>query len=300
MILDARPVRHEELGKFLMSRRMRLSAESCGLPVLRSRRRTPGLRREDVSSIAGISTAYYTWIEQGRPFDISAEVLNAIAGALRLSDVETRHVLMLAGKAELRAKSLTTQPWSDGIIHVVSRFENGPALALTPWLDVLGVNAQAQDLFEFEPGTNLAWWFFCVKNARVKPCNCDDIAVALVALLRRNRARESDAGRFSEIIERLHAESHDFAVLWDGHIVDSSPLIDVEFDRPGRGHAAYRTVLLCDSVASSEFVLFMMLLGAPANAYAAYGDSLNLASMTSDPLGFPLPELPLPAPTPAA
>ncbi len=290
MLLDARPARHDELGKFLKSRRMRLSAESCGLPALRSRRRTPGLRREDVSSIAGISTAYYAWIEQGRPFDISPEVLNAIAGALKLSDVETRHVHMLAGKAELHAKTLTAPPWSEGIKHVVSRFDCGPAVALTPWLDVLAVNAHAQELFEFEPGTNLAWWFFCEKNARIKPCNGDDISIALVALLRRNRARESDAGRFSEIIGRLHAESHDFALLWDGHIVDSSPLIDVEFDRPGRGRVTYRAVLLCDSVASSEFVLFMALLDAPENA-PAYRDSLNSASMTSDPLGFPLPEL---------
>ncbi|HEY1730038.1 MAG TPA: helix-turn-helix domain-containing protein [Candidatus Baltobacteraceae bacterium] len=257
MGLVARPPRNEELGKFLLSRRVRLSAESSGLPVLRSRRRTPGLRREDVSSIAGISTAYYAWIEQGRPFDISADVLYAIAGALQLSDVETSYIFLLGGKAEVRPKSPQAPPWSDDIMQVVTGFESGPALALTSWLDVLGVNAIAKELFEFEPGTNLAWWLFCAKGVRVKPCNCNDVSVALVALLRRNRARESDPRQFSELIERLRAESHDFALLWDGHVVDSSPLVDVEFDRPAEGRIAYRAMLLCDCVASRQFVILM-------------------------------------------
>lgn len=252
-----RPARHEELGNFLMTRRTRLSAESCGLPSLRSRRRTPGLRREDVSSIAGISTAYYTWIEQGRPFDISVDVLYAIAGALRLSDIETGYMFALAGKAELRAKLPETPSQREGIMEVVGRYENGPALALTPWLDVLGVNTQAQDLFEFEAHSNLALWFFCTHNGHVKPSNWGDIAVALVALLRRNRARESDYGRYRDIIERLRGESHEFALLWDGHIVDSSLQVDIEFDHGGNGRSAYRAILLCDPVAASQFVLFM-------------------------------------------
>jgi transcriptional regulator with XRE-family HTH domain len=257
MSLVAYPIRHEELGKFLVSRRTRLRPESCGLPSMRSRRRTPGLRREDVSSIAGISTAYYTWIEQGRPFDISIDVLYAIAGALKLSDIETGYMFVLAGKAEQRPKPPETALAGEGIMQVVSNFECGPALALTPWLDVLGLNAPAKDFFEFEPGTNLAWWFFCVNNPSLEICNATDIAVALVALLRRNRARASDSDPFSGVIERLRTESHDFALLWDGYVVDSLPMVDVEFERLGRGRVAYRTTLLCDPVASSRFALFM-------------------------------------------
>jgi transcriptional regulator with XRE-family HTH domain len=215
------------------------------------------LRREDVSAIAGISTAYYAWIEQGRPFDISADVLYAIAGALRLSEVETGYVFQLAGKAERRAKSPEPPPWSDGVMQVISRFEGGPALALTPWLDILGANAVAREFFAFVPGTNLARWFFGANDAHVKPYNWDDVAVALVALLRRNRARANDPARFIEVIERLRTESQEFALLWDGHIVDSSSLVDVEFDCHPKGRISYRAVLLCDSLASSQFVLFM-------------------------------------------
>jgi transcriptional regulator with XRE-family HTH domain len=293
--LVARPLRNEELGKFLMSRRVRLSAESCGLPVHHTRRRTPGLRREDVSAIAGISTAYYAWIEQGRPFDISADVLYAISAALRLSDVETSYVLLLAGKAEVPAGTPDVTPPNESIALLVNQFESGPAVVLTPWLDVLGANGIAHELTGLKPGANLARWFFCESGGRMKPVNSDDVAVALVALLRRNRARESDPHRFVELVDSLRENSHDFALLWDGHIVDSPSLLDVYFDRPGGRRCAYRAVLLSDPVASRQFVLFMTPVPKAAAADGRYGGaSLNSASMTSE---VPPPELP--APTPA-
>lgn len=106
--VDARSSRHTELAAFLTSRRTRLRPESCGLPHFRRRRRTPGLRREEVSALAGISTAYYTWIEQGRMFDVSIEVLKAIAGALQLNEIEAAHLFTLAGKAAPRGPSRST------------------------------------------------------------------------------------------------------------------------------------------------------------------------------------------------
>jgi transcriptional regulator with XRE-family HTH domain len=257
MSFVAYPVHNAELGKFLVSRRTRLSPEACGLPSTRSRRRTPGLRREDVSSIAGISTAYYTWIEQGRPFDISVDVLYAIAGALQLSDAETDYVFVLAGKVEQRSKSLPTAAAYEAIMQVVDHFKSGPALALTPWLDVLGVNAAANDLFQFEPHTNLARWFFCYESTRLKICNSTDIAEALVALLRRNCARASEPGEFRKIIDDLRADSGEFQRLWDGYVVESSPRVDVEFERSSKERVAYRTTVLCDPVATNRIALFM-------------------------------------------
>jgi transcriptional regulator with XRE-family HTH domain len=279
-----------------MSRRVRLSAESCGLPVHHTRRRTPGLRREDVSAIAGISTAYYAWIEQGRPFDISADVLYAIAAALRLSDVETSYVLLLAGKAEVPAATPEPAPSNEGIMLLVNQFQSGPALVLTPWLDVLGANTVARELTGLEPRANLARWFFYENGGRMKPVNSDDVAVALVALLRRNRARENDPHHFVELIDSLRERSHDFALLWDGHIVDSPSQLDVEFDRPDGDRSTYRAVLLCDPVASRQFVLFMTPVPSAAGGDGRYGGaSLNSASITSE--GPARPELP--APTPA-
>src|SRR5271165_121992 len=99
---EVRSQRHAELAGFLTSRRTRLLPESCGLPHSLRRRRAPGLRREEVSTLAGISTAYYTWIEQGRTFDVSIEVLDAIAAALQLNEIEAAHLFTLAGKAAAR------------------------------------------------------------------------------------------------------------------------------------------------------------------------------------------------------
>lgn len=250
--------RHAELGRFLVSRRVRLNPASFGLPVLRSgHRRTPGLRREDVSAIAGISTAYYTWIEQGRPFNISADVLYAIAGALRLTDVETRHVFALAGKADMRPNGPAAPSWSNDVMEVVERLDGCPAFTLTPWLDIVGGNAAAHELVRLVPGTNLAWWFFCADDAQLRPLGRDEIGSALVALLRRNRARNGDTAAFERIVARLSVESERFRTLWEGHVVDSPPLADVEFDHAARGRIAYRVVLLCEPVALSRFVLLM-------------------------------------------
>jgi transcriptional regulator with XRE-family HTH domain len=266
MAVATRSTRHHLLGKFLMTRRGQLSAESCGLPVSRSRRRTPGLRREDVSSIAGISTAYYTWIEQGRPFDISTPVLSSIAEALKLSDVETRHIFFLAGKAEEADDTAETPPWGSGIAEMVDSFKDGPAIALTSWLDVVAINALAKELFALTPGINLAWWLFCQSEGRMRPCDSNDIGFAVAALLRRNAARARQCTRFDQLIEQLCAASNGFKDLWDRHIVDSSPLVDVAFDDRERGRVAYRMIVLCDSVMSSRFVLLLTPLPLPIGA----------------------------------
>jgi transcriptional regulator with XRE-family HTH domain len=266
MAVATRSTRHHLLGKFLMSRRGQLSAESCGLPVSRSRRRTPGLRREDVSSIAGISTAYYTWIEQGRPFDISTTVLSSIADALKLSDVETRHVFFLAGKAEEADDTSEMPPWGSGIAEMVDSFRDGPAIALTSRLDVVAINALAQELFALEPGTNLAWWLFCQSEGRMRPYDWKDVGFAVAALLRRNAARARQCTQFDELIEQLCATSDGFKDLWDRQIVDSSPLVDVAFDHAERGRVAYRMIVLCDPVMSSQFVLLLRPLPLESDA----------------------------------
>src|SRR5947209_20590208 len=87
-----------ELSDFLKSRRARISPETVGLPPGR-RRRTPGLRREEVADLAGVGLTWYTWLEQGRDIRVSPEVLSAIARALRLEPAERAHLFRLAGHA---------------------------------------------------------------------------------------------------------------------------------------------------------------------------------------------------------
>jgi transcriptional regulator with XRE-family HTH domain len=257
MNATVRAARHEELADFLIARRTRLSPESCGLPSFRPRRRTPGLRREDVSAIAGISTAYYTWIEQGRTFEISVEVLEALAHALRLTETETAHLFTLAGKADPSPARPRLGAWSDAIGQLIGLHEETPALALTAWLEVLAANAPARELFGLERGDNLADWVFSTRREPIRCLNRERIADAIVALLHRNRARDMENERFDEVIDRLRRGSQVFDACWACHAVDAPPLYDVEIEHERLGRRTYRTVLLCDPVAASQFVLFM-------------------------------------------
>jgi transcriptional regulator with XRE-family HTH domain len=256
--VDTRSSQHTELAAFLMSRRTRLRPESCGLPQFTRRRRTPGLRRDEVSALAGISTAYYTWIEQGRTFDVSVEVLEAIAGALQLNEIEAAHLFTLAGKATphpvLAIDSVAV--WRDAICQFVRLFEYGPALALSPCLAVTAANHAARKALEVDVGTNFAEAFFFGARAAIYR-SADTLAGALVALLRRNHARDIENEHFNDIVGRLRERSAVFKALWDGHIVDSAPLFEVEIEQFGSGRAPFDGVIVSDPIAAREFALFM-------------------------------------------
>jgi transcriptional regulator with XRE-family HTH domain len=241
-----------------MSRRTRLLPESCGLPHFRRRRRTPGLRREEVSALAGISTAYYTWLEQGRMFDVSIEVLDAIAGALQLNDIEAAHLFTLAGKATPRPP-LTMDGvagWQGAIFEFVRLFNDGPALVLSPWLEVNEANRVAHDMFGLDAGANFAEAFFC-NDGPVTYRNAETLAGALVALLRRNHAQDIENTQFNNTLGGLCERSRMFKALWEGHVVDNPPLFDVEIERTGIVKARFRGVLVSDPIASRQFALLM-------------------------------------------
>ena len=254
---DARSTRHAQLAEFLMSRRTRLLPESCGLPHFRRRRRAPGLRREEVSALAGISTAYYTRSEQGRTFDVSIEVLGAISGALQLNEIETTHLFALAGKATQRSPLATDSmsAWRGAIFEFVRRFERGPALALSPWLEVNAANQSARESLGVDTGANFAEAFFGAERS-VTYRNADALAGALVAM-RRNYARDIENAHFAGVIGRLRGRSGSFTALWDGHVVDDAPTFDVEIERAGTAKGRFHGVILSDPISVRQFALFM-------------------------------------------
>jgi transcriptional regulator with XRE-family HTH domain len=254
-----RSSRHTELAGFLMSRRTRLLPESCGLPRFQRRRRTPGLRREEVSALAGISTAYYTWIEQGRMFDVSIEVLDAIAGALQLNEIEAAHLFTLAGKTTPRPPLAVTggvATWQGAIVQLVRLFDHGPAFVLTPCLDISEANHVARATLGVGAGANFAETFFC-GDAAVRYHRADALSGALVSLLRRNHAQDTENGHFNGIVETLRRRSDAFKTLWDGHVVDKAPLFDVEIERANAVKASFHGVIVSDPIAARQFALFM-------------------------------------------
>ena len=249
-----RSARHEELAHFLTSRRTRLSPETCGLVSGHARRRTPGLRREDVSTIAGISSAYYTWIEQGREFDISVEVLSAIAGALRLSETEVSHLFTLAGKADPTPSAFRGTP---GWLAAIGLRDDIPACRLTPWLDVIEATVAARDLLEIEPGTNLAAWLFAPGTSCISVNAGAAMATLLVALLRRNHGRDPKNRSFDEVTIPLCACNSLFRALWESHVVDLPEFDDVEVQHRRLGRLAFHGTVLCDPVGSRWFVIVL-------------------------------------------
>jgi transcriptional regulator with XRE-family HTH domain len=253
---DTRSSRHTELAEFLVSRRTLLLPESCGLPHRRRRRRTPGLRREEVSALAGISTAYYTWIEQGRPFDVSTEILEAIARALQLNEVEASHLFTLAGKATPPpiAAMDAAAAWQEAICQFVRLFEQGPALVLTPWLEVAEINPIARKTLGIDTGVNLAMAVFCGDGAATYR-HGEALGGALVALLRRNHIKDIDNESFKDIIDTLHVRSAAFKKLWDLHIVDTAPLFEVEIERAGVANACFHGLIVSDPIAAKQFAV---------------------------------------------
>src|SRR4051812_25675743 len=141
--------RRREIADFLKTRRMRRQPEELGLPRGR-RRRTPGLRREEVATAAGVSAEWYTWLEQAREVRPSAEVLNRIAAALRLEPGECRHLLTLGGygvQESSNGESVHSVSVSLRLQRLMDQLEYGPAWVFSERWDILGWNRAASVIY---------------------------------------------------------------------------------------------------------------------------------------------------------
>jgi transcriptional regulator with XRE-family HTH domain len=214
--------RRRELGAFLRSRRERLSPEQVGLPPSR-RRRTPGLRREEVAQLAGVGVTWYTWLEQGRDIHPSPQVLDAIARTLQFDSHEHSHLFTLAGVATTTIADQciglcsTVQPLLD-------QMEPYPASVVNARLDLLAFN---RIYASFHPGLesipiedrNLLWLAFTNPQWRRVIVDWDDIAPRLVAEYRAAMAEHLDDPAWKTLLARLHRASSEFASVWERHDV---------------------------------------------------------------------------------
>jgi transcriptional regulator with XRE-family HTH domain len=161
------PQRRHELGAFLRSRRERLICADVGIPAT-GRRRTPGLRREEVAMLAGISTTWLTYLEQGRHVQASRQVLQALATTLQLSAAERTHVFDLASEAPPAAAVAVLAPT---VCSITKALDPHPAYVTAGDFEVLAWNAAALRLFPGFVGRdgarpNVARWLFCDPDAR--------------------------------------------------------------------------------------------------------------------------------------
>jgi len=201
------------LGDYLRARRERLRPEDVGL-VAGSRRRVAGLRREELALLAGISADYYLRLEQGRDKNPSAQVLEALARALRLDIKATEYLHQLAGSSAARRCHTGVEAPDDGAPELIDQLPM-PAIVVSRRLDVLAANAVARALSPgFEPGTNFLRWRLLDPAARELYVDWDEATEVAVSGLREAAGSVPDDPRMLSIIDELSSASARFRELW--------------------------------------------------------------------------------------
>ena len=219
--------RRAELGEFLKARRARLSPGDFGMPR-GSRRRTPGLRREEVALLAGVGVTWYTWLEQGREINASTQVLDAVARTLRLDRAEREHLYRLAEATPLRTDG-SRQAVSDTISEIIHSLDPLPASLINSRFDILLTNGASEELFwEWHSlpcvHKNTLWCCVTEPAARANLLEYDAHVRYLVARLRSAYSRHIGDPDWEEDIRRLASLSREFAELWARHeVADAEP-----------------------------------------------------------------------------
>jgi transcriptional regulator with XRE-family HTH domain len=218
--------RRAELADFLRNRREAIKPEDVGLPG-GGRRRTPGLRREEVAQLAGVGTTWYTWLEQGRDVRASRSVLESLGDALRLTPAERSHVLMLGRGEELSNGETPAETLSDTQRHLVENLGSSPAMIIGRRWDYLAWN-RALALVLGDPmqlpehRRNHIWATFMVPARRKLFTDWEEGARTAVARFRADGARHVGDPEFEELIDELCDESADFRRWWRRHEVARS------------------------------------------------------------------------------
>src|SRR5580693_1594230 len=211
------------LGQLLRSRRERLVPADVGLSAGR-RRRTAGLRREEVALLANLSPTYYTFLEQGRPVRPSAQVLDALASALRMSAAERRYLHVLAYGASGPAAAAPPEHLDPAVADLVQRLEPFPTLVKGRRWDVLTANPAARELFAGwtagVPGEcNLVRWMFTSDQAREIYLEWEPEARAMLGRFRLSTARYPDDPDVRTLIDELQRDSERMRDWWPRHDV---------------------------------------------------------------------------------
>ncbi|MET8287039.1 helix-turn-helix transcriptional regulator [Streptomyces sp. NPDC051639] len=220
MNTDKHPAAENALGGFLRARRAQLRPEDVGLPAS-GRRRVPGLRREEVATLAGVSTDYYMRLEQGRERHPSRQVLEAVAKALRLDDDAVEHLYRVATPTTRRTRRAhRVERVGPHLRRLLETWRDTPAFVLGNALDILAHNHLAAALFTgFTSCDNLLRMTLLDPAAHHFYRDWDRAAASCVAALRRAAGADSDDPRLIEIVGELSMKSAEFRALWARHDV---------------------------------------------------------------------------------
>jgi transcriptional regulator with XRE-family HTH domain len=242
--------RRREIADFLKTRRMRRQPEELGLPRGR-RRRTPGLRREEVAAAAGVSAEWYTWLEQAREVRPSAQVLTRIGAALRLEPNETRHLLTLGGYAVPASGSDSPRPVSVSLRlqRLIDQMEYGPAWVFGERWDIVAWNRAASvihgDLATLQGiERNALYQLFLGDRMRSMLADWDVHGRRCVAKLRATYASRVDDPWFNELVTLLRSRSEQFERWWNENDVETVQEGVKHYEHPEAGRLVFDYTVL--------------------------------------------------------
>jgi transcriptional regulator with XRE-family HTH domain len=238
------PEQRRELGAFLSSRRGRLRPAEFGLPE--GPRRTPGLRREEVAVLAGVSVSWYTWLEQGRDIQPSADALRRISGVLKLDQVESAHLFALSSRESQQVA--TGGGLSDGL-ELLVRAIGVPAYIRNTRLDILAWNDAIADLF-VDYGSllpherNTLRLLFLYKPYRTLILDWEQMSRGMISNFRAARAQAQDKAPFDSLVDELSELSPEFRAWWQDTNVKGFDEGDKRLRHPKGGHIEFTYVAL--------------------------------------------------------
>ncbi|MBP2474333.1 transcriptional regulator with XRE-family HTH domain [Crossiella equi] len=211
----------EQLGEFLRARRAALTPAASGVPTYGQPRRVPGLRRDEVAQLAGISVNYYTRLEQGESHQMSDSVLESLGTALRLSPAERGHLLRLARPQQVVRREFGPEQLRPSVLALVTGAVDQAAVIVGRHFDLLGANRLGYALFGHSPDqpVNLVKVLFLDPAAQALYPDWEHEAVQAAAYLRMATGDMPDDPALAELVGELSIKSKDFARIWSAQPV---------------------------------------------------------------------------------
>ncbi|WP_306186168.1 helix-turn-helix transcriptional regulator [Streptomyces sp. MK5] len=262
--------RRAELSEFLRTRRARLQPEDVGLPHYGRHRRVPGLRREELAQLAGVSVAYYTRLEQGNGQGVSAEVLDSIARALRLTDAEHAHLTHLAKPKHKKKQAAPIQQVRSSLRQLLDTLDAVPAYVVGRRAELLAWNRMAAAVFgdwSQMPAQERNWarMVFLKPEYRDLYLDWEQKAIDVVCGLRMEAGCYPEDPRLSALVGELSVKSEDFRRLWAAHDVKekSHGVKRLRHPLAGEMDLRYESFKLADD-ADQSMVLYHAEPGSPS------------------------------------
>ena len=243
--------RLEALSAFLKTKRAQIQPESIGLPNGVRKRRIPGLRREEVAQLAGVSTTWYTWLEQGRDIKVSASVLDAIASALQLTADERKYLYDLASET-------TTTIQQDDVIHttipaslrkILTELKYCPTIITDRHFTIVGWNHAASHVFlDFDKvpteARNLIRLVFTRKELKTLAVNWDHFVRGFLAMFRAYYGQYVGDEWYNQFLEEMTELHPEFQKLWQESQVSMAPDVKIEFRHAKAGKMVFNLTSL--------------------------------------------------------